>query len=399
MARHQLPAYSPLRLDDVIAAALRGSDPREPLRARLQAQFKADALLVGSGTIALGLALQAAARRRPRLPVAMPGYACYDLATAALMADVPVVLYDLDPQTLSPEPASLASVCAGGVAAIVAVHLYGVPVDLAPLRALAEQHDALLIEDAAQGVGASLAGAALGARGDFGILSFGRGKGHTGGVGGALLAQEKGVGALEALEHTSSRARATATGTTLPEASVGAAFYAKLLAQWMLGRPSLYGIPARIPALRLGETLFHPPGPATAMPAAASLIVSRTFQRALDEADVRRRNAERLLSAIATSGLQRVSAPADAVSGWLRLPLLLPERHRPHARSDAALGVMPGYPRPLRELPALQPLVRGTAQTPGADSLAVNLWTLPTHSLLSDADLVALEGWLRDAAR
>lgn len=409
MLRFQLPGYSPLRADDIAATALNATDMRVPLRARLQAQFNADALLLGSGTIALGLALKAAAQRRPGLPVAMPGYACYDLATAALMAEVPVVLYDLDPDTLAPRADSLEAACASGVAAIVAVHLYGVPVDLTALRALSQQHSALLIEDAAQGIGASLlapthdgaapAQAALGSFGDFGILSFGRGKGLTGGVGGALIAKAQGLAALDALEHSSVRDRNSPKGSSFPDSRAGIGYYAKLVAQWLLGRPSLYGVPARIPALRLGETVFHPPGDITAMPAAAARLVSRTYTRALEEAEVRRHHAAALRAALPGSGFEPVQAPPSSIPGWLRFPVKLPAGHRPHTRRDAALGVMPGYPRPLRELEAFRRLLRGNLNTPGADSLAANLWTLPTHSLLTSADLDALRVWMHAELR
>ena len=63
-------------------------------------------LLTDSGTSALALALQRAARERPG-PAALPAFCCYDIATAADVAGVPFVLYDVDPETLGPDPASL----------------------------------------------------------------------------------------------------------------------------------------------------------------------------------------------------------------------------------------------------------------------------------------------------
>ena len=60
------------------------------------------------------------------------------------------------------------------------------------------------------------------------------------------------------------------------------------------------------------------------------------------------------------------------------------------------LGVARGYPRPIRELPALAPLLRRAAPTPGADLLAKLLRTLPTHSRLTSADLHRIELWLAE---
>ena len=75
-----------------------------------------DVLLTDSGTSALALALRMAVAARPDRPtVALPAWACYDLATAADAADVGVVLYDLDPATLGPDWASLDRALSAGV--------------------------------------------------------------------------------------------------------------------------------------------------------------------------------------------------------------------------------------------------------------------------------------------
>jgi dTDP-4-amino-4,6-dideoxygalactose transaminase len=101
---------------------------------------------------------------------------------------VGAVLYDLDPATLSPDPASLDRAMSAGAAALVVAHLYGFAVDLDLAARAAERTGALLIEDAAQGVGGSYRGVPLGKCGSLSVLSFGRGTGRTGGRGGALLA-------------------------------------------------------------------------------------------------------------------------------------------------------------------------------------------------------------------
>ena len=62
---------------------------------------------------------------------------------------------------------------------------------------IAERHGLAVVEDAAQGLGATWRGRPLGSFGDVSVLSFGRGKGWTGGVGGALLA--------EAVEHVAAK--------------------------------------------------------------------------------------------------------------------------------------------------------------------------------------------------
>src|SRR4029434_8607789 len=110
-------------------------------------------------------------------------YCCYDLATAADGAGADVLLYDLHPLTLGPDWRSFERTLARGATAAVVAHLYGHPVDLRQAQALADSAGSILIEDAAQGVGARYDGRPLGSFGGMSLLSFGRGKGLTGGGG------------------------------------------------------------------------------------------------------------------------------------------------------------------------------------------------------------------------
>src|SRR5262249_32635658 len=74
-----------------------------------------------SGTTALSAALRAVLEGRPGLSVALPAYACYDLATAAEGAGASVLLYDLDPQTLAPDVTQLQATLRHGAAVVVVV--------------------------------------------------------------------------------------------------------------------------------------------------------------------------------------------------------------------------------------------------------------------------------------
>jgi hypothetical protein len=85
------------------------------------------------------------------------------------------------------------------------------------------------------------------------------------------------------------------------------------------------------------------------------------------------------------------------VPGYLRLPVLPQDASRGRLGSGAArrLGIMPGYPATLSELPGFGTRVRNAgAGFPGARRLVASLFTLPTHGLLSERDLRALERWV-----
>jgi dTDP-4-amino-4,6-dideoxygalactose transaminase len=87
------------------------------------------------------------------------------------------VFVDVDPDTCTMDVAQAqAAVEQGGIKAILPVHLYGQPVDLAPLTDLAAKHGIPLIEDAAQAHGAKYGGRPIGSFGQSGCFSFYPGK-------------------------------------------------------------------------------------------------------------------------------------------------------------------------------------------------------------------------------
>ncbi|NIN10957.1 MAG: hypothetical protein GTN62_04420, partial [Gemmatimonadales bacterium] len=191
--RHQLPAYSPISLAAIGSATFRAlgllGDPRVGLSDYLRERYAAEAVvLYGSGTEALVDALRIAGSiAGRRATVAIPAFNCFNVAAAAVAAEVPISFYDLDPSTLNPDWESLVDRMADGARVVVTAPLYGIPVDHDTLAESVAAYGAAVIEDAAQGFGAAWRGRPLGALGNISVVSFGRGKGWTGGRGGALL--------------------------------------------------------------------------------------------------------------------------------------------------------------------------------------------------------------------
>lgn len=389
MTLQQLPVRSPLTAG-ALASGLRAAlgpdrvNAEGRVRALLRERYGArEVLLTDSGTSALRLALRAASETRGR-DVALPAFSCYDVGTAWLGAGVRPRLYDLDPVTLSPDRASLARALDRDATTVVVAYLYGIPLDWDVVDGVARDAGALVVEDAAQGVGTRWRGRRAGSLGDLSVLSFGRGKGWTGGGGGALLA----------LTGAGEQALSVVNDAALPPASSAAAL-GRAAAQWIFGRPALYGLPASLPGLRLGDTVYHAPSP----PAGASdaslgiLLATRALLEA--EAAARRGNARELLAAVErTDGARTVRGPEAGTPGWLRLPLLAddPLADRLDTREAAALGVMPSYPRPLYRLPPLREGLEAEEADPleGAELLTRSLFTVPTHGLLRPGDLRAI---------
>jgi perosamine synthetase len=379
----QPPVHSPLSIPALCrgaAAAVAGPDPRLALAARLERTYDADHLLLtDSGTDALQVAI-AVARQvvSPTAPVALPAYSCFDVATAAVGADATIALYDLDPRTLGPDLESLKRCLVRGARTVVVAPLYGVPLDWGPIRAAVESHGAVLIEDAAQGHGATWDRRPLGGLAAVSVLSFGRGKGWTGGSGGAVLFR-----APAPWDDT-----LTLLGDRSTLAEVGGV--ARAAGQWLFARPALYGIPARAPGLHLGETRYRAPRTARPMRRSAARLLEATAREAEVEAESRRRAGEWYTWALSHDPVvQRIVPPAGGAPGWLRYPVLLGAGLEDGDEGARALGIAPGYPHPLSELPAVRERLVSWAQDhacPGAWSLAHRLVTLPTHSLLTMED-------------
>jgi hypothetical protein len=171
-------------------------------------------------------------------------------------------------------------------------------------------------------------------------------------------------------------------------------------AQWLLGRPHLYALPAGIPWLQLGETVYRdasPPPLALTRAAAGSLAAHRLA--ADREAATRRENARTILEGLPQGSVVRpVRALPGATPGYLRLPLRLSRGLAGFARPARALrlGLAASYPTVLAEIPQVRErLVPGkTNRWPGGERIARTLVTAPTHSLTTAADRRALVAML-----
>ena len=380
--RRQLTVASPLTAGDITGAlsdTVTGRARDEEVRGMLAVEFDAnDVVLTDSGTSALVLALRLLAK--PAVPVAMPAYACVDLISAARRADVRVRFFDIDPQTLSPDIDSLRRVLADGVSAVVVAHLYGFPADMIAVTEAAREAGVPVIEDAAQHACATIGGKPAGSFGDLTVLSFGRGKGTTSGRGGALLRSRSAADSIPPLTHD------LASNTGMTDLALAAA-------SWMLGRPSIYGIPASIPALHLGETVYHEAGEPRHMSRAASALLARTLGGMHRAAAARRANALILRDASDQSRqVATVRAIEGGESGYLRFPVLM----RGEVRDDPTLGIVRGYPKPLSAEPeSAECTVPSSEPLHGAHELADRLVTLPTHHMVTPDDIARMSHWLR----
>ncbi len=82
------------------------------------------------------------------------------------------VFCDVDPRTLTLDPGAVERAITPRTTAILAVHVYGTPCDVAALQRVADRHRLRLIYDAAHAFGARVDGRAIGTFGDITMFSF-----------------------------------------------------------------------------------------------------------------------------------------------------------------------------------------------------------------------------------
>jgi dTDP-4-amino-4,6-dideoxygalactose transaminase len=123
--------------------------------------------------------------------VIMPSFTFSSTANAFALRGATPVFVDVRRDTLNIDPALAAAAVTEHTRVIVAVHYGGVGCDMDALGAIAREHGLMVVEDAAQCIGATLHGRALGAIGDLGTLSFHETKNVSCGEGGALLVNDE----------------------------------------------------------------------------------------------------------------------------------------------------------------------------------------------------------------
>jgi dTDP-4-amino-4,6-dideoxygalactose transaminase len=125
----------------------------------------------GSGTDALSLALHAL-DLGPGDEVILPAFTFFATAGSVCRTGARPVFTDIDPITYNMDPLQVENKITPHTRAILVVHLFGQCADMEPLWRVAERHDLILIEDAAQALGSEYQGKRAGSLGSIGCLSF-----------------------------------------------------------------------------------------------------------------------------------------------------------------------------------------------------------------------------------
>lgn len=293
---------------------------------------------VGSGTDALRLALRGLGVGAGD-EVVTTSMTFVATVEAILEVGATPVLVDADLRTGLISVEATEAAIGPRTAAIIPVHLYGQPVDLAGFRALADRHGVALIEDAAQAHGASRDGLRAGSVGDAAAFSFYPGKNLGAfGEGGAVTTNDP------VLAERIARLRDHGRQGKYEHVDVGTN--------------------ARLDAIQ-----------------AAALAVKLPYL----EGDNARRREHAAAYDEAFCGIPHIEVEPGVISAYHHY-VLLPEDRASVAAHLAAKGVDSGvhYPIPVHEQPGLRAHCRCACALPGAETLASRVLSIPVFPQLAD---------------
>jgi perosamine synthetase len=125
--------------------------------------------------------------------VIFPAFTIISCAAAIVRAGAVPVVVDCDPLTWNMDVSPIEDKISPRTKAIMAVHIYGLPVDMDPLLDLAERYGLRIIEDAAEAHGLDYKGRQCGSFGDISTFSFYPNKIVTTGEGGMIVTDDFGL--------------------------------------------------------------------------------------------------------------------------------------------------------------------------------------------------------------
>lgn len=143
-------------------------------------------LLTTSGSSALDMAAFLC-NLQPGDEVILPSYTFSSSANAFVLAGARLVFVDIRPDTMNIDEKKIEAAITDKTKVICVVHYAGVACEMDTIMDIAQRHNLLVVEDAAQAVMSTYKGKALGTIGNYGCYSFHETKNYSMGEGGALL--------------------------------------------------------------------------------------------------------------------------------------------------------------------------------------------------------------------
>ncbi len=189
------PIITDDEIDEVVKVLRSGFIAQGPKVAEFEEKFAEYlgvkyAVAVSSGTTALHLALLAAGIG-PNDEVITTPFTFAATGNSVLHVGAKPVFIDIDNRTYNLNPENIENAITDKTKAVMPVHLYGQPAEMDTIKQIAEEHDLIVIEDAAQAHGAVYKGKKAGSLGDMGCFSFYPTKNMTTSEGGIITTENE----------------------------------------------------------------------------------------------------------------------------------------------------------------------------------------------------------------
>lgn len=328
-------------------------------------------ILTYSGRTALYVLLKAYGLKKGD-EVIMPAYMCETVSQMFLDMGFKLNFVDVDPKTYNIDIEDLNKRMSRNTKVILAVHMFGIPCDMDLIMDIAQDNKAIVIEDAAQAMGAEYQGKKVGTIAEAGFFSFGRGKPITAMGGGAIVTNDSDI---------ARKCRAIISGFEQKPSDLLTLI--KLLGYSSLRNPTIYNIihkKVRSEKLRVNINLDNLKYKFTAMQ--ASIGLSQLHM--LDEFNAKRRsNAEFLIRGLKNiNGIRLPQLLNHSKAIFLRFPI----RVRDTVQRNRLMfllekhGIETSLVYPV-SLPCLYN--RDLSEYAGAEEVAKNVIALPTHPLVN----------------
>ena len=304
----------------------------------------AEAVGTSNGTTALHAALVAAGVGDGDRVLTTP-FTFIATANAVRLCGAEPIFADVDPETYNLDPEAVeARLEEGDVAAVLAVHLYGLPAPMEELASLAERHDVALVEDAAQAHGAAIDGDHVGTFGDAATFSFYPTKNMTTAEGGMVTTDDEAL--ADRVRSFINHGR-TEDGDSYAHARVGHNFRMTSIAA-AIGREQLEKLP--------------------------------------DYVEARRRNAARFTETLEdTAGVVPPAEPNGYRHSYHQYTVRCEDRDALESHlDDHGVDTAVYYPRPVHEQPAYEGY---EGSFPHAERASEEVLSLPVHPGLEESDV------------
>lgn len=385
----------PIHTQDLLSAFLPGKRKgslEEDFKNYFSAPFAA---VTYSGTAAFYIILQALKNLTPKRTILIPAFTCPLIPLAIKRAGFEILVCDINKDNFDFQANQLKKLCVDNldVAAILAVHLAGLPVNFQALQEIAEENKIFIIEDCAQSLGAVYQGKKTGQLGDFAFYSLCRGKGITIYEGGAITTSLKLAWVIEKTIRQVESDKPFSEALKILE----------LFGYWIFYRPSLFWFVFRLPQVfwqargkieKAFIEYFDINFPTHKVSRSRKNIGHAMFYRLEKEIAKQRETAAAYLAGLKDApGIKLVTEQPESRSNYPYLTLIFDDAERRNrvfkALVGSGMGVSQIYLSAITDYDYLKNII-GSQAAPNAQRIAKTHITLTTNASLSPKEISAV---------